>query len=64
MAYVSRVVASRHSEGTAYVSFDNHRSDDFSVYIYMTTNYGDSWKPISNGIPYSSAEGGYRTADW
>jgi photosystem II stability/assembly factor-like uncharacterized protein len=50
-AYVSRVVASRHNEGAAYVAFDNHRSDDFPVYIYTTANYGDSWTRISGGIP-------------
>ena len=50
-AYVSRVVASPHEEGTAYVAFDNHRSDDYSLYLYMTTNYGDTWTRITNGIP-------------
>ena len=33
------------------MTFDNHRSADFAVYIYMTRNYGDSWVKISNGIP-------------
>ena len=42
-AYVSRVAASPHDEGVAYVAFDNHRSDDYSVYIYMTSNYGETW---------------------
>ena len=32
--YVSRVVASKYGEGTAYVTFDGHRSDDYSVYIF------------------------------
>ncbi|HLY20489.1 MAG TPA: hypothetical protein VKR61_24850 [Bryobacteraceae bacterium] len=50
-AYVSRVVASPLDEGIAYVAFDNHRSDDYSVYLYMTTNYGDAWTRITNGIP-------------
>ena len=50
-AYVSRIEASHKDEGTAYVTFDNHRSSDFAVYIYMTKNYGDSWVRISNGIP-------------
>ncbi len=50
-AYVSRVVASPHDEGIAYVAFDNHRSDDYSVYLYMTTNYGDAWTRITTGIP-------------
>jgi photosystem II stability/assembly factor-like uncharacterized protein len=49
--YVSRVLASRHAEGTAYAAFDGHRSNDFNIYIYVTTDYGESWKPIRNGLP-------------
>ena len=29
--------------GTAYITFDNHRSADYGIYIFMTTNYGDSF---------------------
>src|ERR1044071_339852 len=36
--YVSRVVPSRHSEGTAYVTFDGHRSDDYNTYVFVTTD--------------------------
>jgi photosystem II stability/assembly factor-like uncharacterized protein len=49
--YVSRVVASRYAEGTAYVAFDGHRGNDFRVHLFMTTDYGETWKAISNGIP-------------
>ena len=49
--YVTRVVASRHAEGTAYATFDGHRSNDFNVYVYMTTDYGETWKSIRNGLP-------------
>jgi len=49
--YVSRVVASRHAECTAYATFDGHRSNDFNVYVYTTSDCGDTWKAISNGIP-------------
>lgn len=49
--YVSRVLALRHAEGTAYVTFDGHRSNDFNIYVFMTTDYGEKWKPIANGIP-------------
>jgi photosystem II stability/assembly factor-like uncharacterized protein len=52
--YVSRVMASKYGEGTAYVTFDGHRSDDYSVYIFLTTDYGESWKSIRNGIPDSA----------
>src|SRR5882724_6736787 len=50
-AYVSRIEPSYKEEGTAYVTFDNHRSADFSIYVYMTKNFGDSWTRITNGIP-------------
>lgn len=49
--YVSRIIASASDAGTAYVTFDGHRGNDFSVYIYKTTDYGDTWKDISNGLP-------------
>ncbi|MGC1264682.1 MAG: hypothetical protein WA853_00255 [Candidatus Acidiferrum sp.] len=52
--YVSRVLASKHGEGTAYATFDGHRSDDYNVYIFMTTDYGETWKAIRKGIPDSA----------
>ena len=52
--YVSRVVASKSGEGTAYATFDGHRSDDYSVYIFVTSDYGESWKAIRNAIPESA----------
>jgi photosystem II stability/assembly factor-like uncharacterized protein len=52
--YVARVVASKFAEGTAYVAFDGHRSNDFHVYLFKTTDYGQSWKSLSDGIPESA----------
>ena len=49
--YVSRIEPSHKEEGTAYVTFDNHRSADFAIYIYATKNYGDSFTKLTNGIP-------------
>jgi len=49
--YVSRVVASRFEEGRAYATFDNHRNDDFAPYVFMTGDYGENWKSISDGLP-------------
>jgi photosystem II stability/assembly factor-like uncharacterized protein len=49
--YVSRIVASKYAEGTAYATFDGHRSDDYGIYIFTTTDYGENWKAIRNGIP-------------
>ncbi len=50
-AWCSRVEASRFEAGTAYVSFDNHRQDDYSPYVYKTADYGRTWKPIRTGLP-------------
>jgi photosystem II stability/assembly factor-like uncharacterized protein len=52
--YVSRVVASKTAEGAAFVTFDGHRSNDYNVYIFSTSDYGESWKAIRNGIPDSA----------
>ncbi|MGC0773776.1 MAG: hypothetical protein WB543_12650, partial [Candidatus Acidiferrum sp.] len=52
--YVSRVLASTYGEGTAYATFDGHRNDDYNVYIFATTDYGETWKSIRKGIPDSA----------
>jgi|CZKC01.1.fsa_nt_gi photosystem II stability/assembly factor-like uncharacterized protein len=48
--YVTRVIGSKYNAGTAFAAFDGHRMGDFHVYLYMTNDYGQNWKPISNGI--------------
>ena len=50
-SHVSRVDASAHDAGTAYVSFDNHRRDDHKPYVFKTTDYGKSWTSISSNLP-------------
>ncbi|PZR58581.1 MAG: hypothetical protein DLM50_03630 [Candidatus Meridianibacter frigidus] len=37
--------------GTAYVNIDRHRSGDFQPYVFVTRNFGQTWKPISRGLP-------------
>ncbi len=49
--YVSRVIASHHADGSAYVTFDGHRSNDFGIYVFATTDFGETWKAIRNGLP-------------
>jgi photosystem II stability/assembly factor-like uncharacterized protein len=48
--YVSKVAPSRFADGTAYVTFDGHRGGDFNTYVFVTTNYGDSWQSIIANI--------------
>ncbi|TDH24154.1 hypothetical protein EXU57_15150 [Segetibacter sp. 3557_3] len=49
--WVSRVVASAHTPGTAYVAKSGFRDDDFTAYLYKTTDWGKTWKAIKNGLP-------------
>jgi photosystem II stability/assembly factor-like uncharacterized protein len=52
--YVTRVVASKYAEGAAFATFDGHRADDYNVYLFQTSDYGETWKAIRNGIPDSA----------
>jgi photosystem II stability/assembly factor-like uncharacterized protein len=52
--YVSRVVASKENEATAYATFDGHRMGDFKVYVYMTSDYGETWKSIASNLPQNN----------
>jgi hypothetical protein len=42
---------SPHRPGTAFVTGNRFLLDDFSPYVYRTTDYGRSWTRITNGIP-------------
>ncbi len=52
--YVSRVIASKFNEGTAYATFDGHRNGDFKVYVYATSDFGETWTSISSDIPQNN----------
>ena len=49
--WVSRVEASNGEAGTAYVTFDGHRSDDTAPYLFKTTDFGQSWADITGDLP-------------
>jgi photosystem II stability/assembly factor-like uncharacterized protein len=49
--YVSRIECSNLKEERVYISFDGHRNDDFTPYIFISENKGRSWRRISQGIP-------------
>ncbi|HBB88149.1 MAG TPA: hypothetical protein DC047_11080 [Blastocatellia bacterium] len=49
--YISRIVPSRYAEGTAYLTLDGHRADDYSTYVFVTNDFGESWKPIKSNLP-------------
>jgi photosystem II stability/assembly factor-like uncharacterized protein len=49
--WVSTIEASRFSEGRAYACFDAHRSNDDKPYLYVTEDYGATWKPLMGNLP-------------
>jgi photosystem II stability/assembly factor-like uncharacterized protein len=49
--WVSRVFASPHDPGTAFVSKNGFRNDDFTPYLYKTSDYGQTWTPIVANLP-------------
>jgi photosystem II stability/assembly factor-like uncharacterized protein len=49
--YVSRIEPSRYDLNTFYVTFDNHRTGDFTPYVVVTTDGGRSFKSIANNLP-------------
>jgi hypothetical protein len=49
--WVSRVFASHHREGTAYITKTGFRNDDFRPFVYKTEDYGATWKSLAGGLP-------------
>jgi len=45
-AWVSWVQASAFAPGSAYVAFDRHTFGDMAPYVYATTDFGKSWRPL------------------
>ena len=43
--------ASRHADGTVYMTVDNHRSDDNRNYVFRSTDFGASWTTIAGDLP-------------
>jgi hypothetical protein len=52
--YVSTVVASRHKAGRVYVTFDGHYTDDYKPYVFVSEDFGSTWRSLSAGLPETS----------
>ena len=49
--WVSRVIASSHKKERVYVTLNGYRWDDFTPYVLMSDDFGQTWKNISSNIP-------------
>ena len=48
--WVGSIQASHSVPGRAYVAIDQHRMDDFESYIFVTGDFGATWRRISDGL--------------
>jgi photosystem II stability/assembly factor-like uncharacterized protein len=49
--YISRVFASSHVQGRAYVSMSGYKFDDFRPFLYRTEDFGAHWTSIAANLP-------------
>ena len=50
-SWISKIHASEHNAGTAIIVVDQHRMNDFRPYIFMTDDFGKTWKKITSNLP-------------
>ena len=49
-AFVSEVVPSRFEAGTVYITVANYRQNDYAPYVWMSTDFGASFRVITAGL--------------
>lgn len=52
--WVASLETSRFVEGRVYVAFDAHRSNDDEPYIFVSEDFGETWKSIRSNLPSGS----------
>ncbi len=52
--YVSTVLPSRHKAGRVYVTFDGHYTDDYKPYVFVSEDFGATWRSLTSGLPETS----------
>ncbi|MCD6596959.1 MAG: hypothetical protein J7L04_04690, partial [Bacteroidales bacterium] len=49
--WVSRIVASKYKQSTVYLTQNGKRDDNYTPYVWKSTDYGQTWLDISSNIP-------------
>lgn len=49
--YISDIKTSRSDANTVYVTIQGYKDNDFTPYIYKSTDNGDNWLPINGNLP-------------
>jgi photosystem II stability/assembly factor-like uncharacterized protein len=53
--WVSSLSPSPHDEATVFVSLNGYRDDEFRTHLYMSTDFGKTWKSVKGNLPESVA---------
>lgn len=49
--WVTRVIASQHSESRVYAALNGYRWDNYQALIYVSDDYGKNWRKIGTNLP-------------
>jgi len=49
--WISRLVPSEHAEGTIYITQRGREDDDFGVYVWKSTDFGQTFTSLAGNIP-------------
>jgi photosystem II stability/assembly factor-like uncharacterized protein len=50
-SHVSRLVASKYSKGTVYITLSDRREDNITPAIFVSKDFGKTWMKIANNLP-------------
>jgi hypothetical protein len=50
--WVTRIVASSHKDGRVYCSQNGYRQDEWTPYVWVSEDFGTTWKSISANLPF------------
>jgi photosystem II stability/assembly factor-like uncharacterized protein len=53
--WVATIEPSRFVEGRAYVCFDGHRCNDDDPHLYVTEDFGKTWRSLRGNLPWGSS---------
>ena len=54
MLNISGIAPSKFVAGRVYLTVDGHFNDDYHPYVFVSEDYGHTWKPIVEGLPQTS----------
>jgi photosystem II stability/assembly factor-like uncharacterized protein len=54
MLNISGLAASKFAAGRVYLTVDGHFNDDYHPYVFVSEDYGQTWRAIAAGLPRTS----------